>query len=102
MTIDFATGKVIPNKPELTITQSLVKSTPLISKEGVDFGNIEDSNWEEVLKNNGALTPSMLINQFAGVLSAIINNEKIRPEYCEFMMDQCQGWEISDKFITIE
>lgn len=102
MLIDFATGKVIPSDPVLTHTQSLTKSVYLENRKDVDFADQSNNDWEQVLKNNNLISPSILIQQFGFVLQSILKGEEIDANYCRFMIEQCLDWEESDKCTLIE
>lgn len=102
MVIDLFTGKEIPSDPVLTVTQSLVKSTDVLEERSIDYENPENNDWEEVLRVNKVLTPNAIINQFQAVLLNILKGQAIDPNYCEFMIEQCKDWEISDQFVITE
>lgn len=86
----------------LTITQSLVKSTKLVNSNNVNFGNIQESNWNKVLQDNKTLSPLSLLNKIKETLELIVENKDINKEYCRYLIDQCSNWIKSDKFITVE
>lgn len=101
MVIDLFTKKIIPEDPILTATQSLTKSVDLEDRTGINFDS-SDNNWEEVLKNNKVLLPASIINQFQAVLLSLLQDKPISKEYCQFMLEQCKDWEISDQATIIE
>ena len=102
MLIDLFTGKEIPSDPEISVVQNIVKTIPLENREGVDFSNLENTDYEKVRLKNNLLTPIEIIENFAKVLKVIEQGGEISKDYCQFMKEQCEDWEVVDNFVTIE
>lgn len=96
MLIDFNTGKEIKEDSTLTITQSLVKSGIPCELSSEDF------SFEELVQTCEMLSPIALIKIFKTVLSMIKEGKMIDPNDIEYLLKQCEDWEVSDQFAITE